>query len=538
VQATAIEETREASWVARTGSALRTPEGGIRVEVVLVALAVLAAAMVAFMNRGGLGGFPPDSAVYLSTAQHLRAGHGFTTSFDTLFDHFGPRQTAGFDGNVPLVAWAPGFPALLALLGFVGAGNDAANVVNIVCTGLIVFMTGYIVLRITRSATRAVIASIAIAIFPEVLVFSGIVMSETLFVTVALASILAAYRFAERPTAWRLAVVGGAGVLATMTRLAGVSVPVALGATVLVVVPGTWLQRVARGAVAGAPGVLFAVAWRSRDASSPIHWHPPGRIDLDTIGRTIGSWFGTGNPTTGRALGMVVVFGLFCLAMYTAFVARRVDATRALTVGLGFLTITSVVVVAIARTFTDAQVPFSARLLLPGIVSFVLLVASSRLERWPRADRVLAGVLIAIAVFALWPWSVRAGWYPSPSGSATTARAITSTAVSPYYPKISKVVRKLPPGRIVSDYPENTWFYADRASIHMPSKQDVTGGRPNADFNGQMREVAAVLRPGDFVVLYRCPSDAPFFPTVDEIRHYVTMTTVYEADDGCIFRVT
>jgi hypothetical protein len=538
VRATAIEDTRETSSVARTGSTLRTRDGAIRVEVVLLGIAALAAVLVAVMNRGGLGGIPPDSGVYLSTAEHLRNGHGFTTSFDTLYDHFGPRQAAGFGGDVPLVAWAPGFPTLLALLGFVGDGNDAANVVNIVCTGLSVFMGGLIVLRITKSGLRAVIAAIAIAIFPEVLVFTGIVMSETMFVTVALASILAAYHYAERPTGWRLTLVAGAGVLATLTRLAGVSVPAALAATVLVVVPGTWLQRIARGAAAGAPGVVFALAWRARDAASPIHWHPPGRVDVDTIGRTIGAWFGTGNPTAWRAVGIVVAFALFCLAMYTAFVVKRPDASRALAVGLGFLTITSVLVVAIARTFTDAQVPFSSRLLLPGIVSFVLLVTSSRLERWPRVDRVLAGVLIAIAVFVLWPWSVRGGWFPSSSGSTTTARAITSTAVAPYYPRISTVVRKLPPGRIVSDYPENTWFYADRSSIHMPSKQDVTGGRPNADFDGQMQEVADVLRRGDFVVLYRCPSDAPFFPTVDEIRRYVKMTTVYEARDGCIFRVS
>jgi hypothetical protein len=40
------------------------------------------------------------------------------------------------------------------------------------------------------------------------------------------------------------------------------------------------------------------------------------------------------------------------------------------------------------------------------------------------------------------------------------------------------------------------------------------------------------------VVLYRCPSDAEFFPTVDEIRRYVDLTTVYEQPSGCIFGVT
>jgi hypothetical protein len=508
------------------------------VEAVLAVIAVLAAALVLVMTRDGLGGLPPDSGVYLSTAEHLNAGRGFTTHFDTLFDHFGPRETAGFHGDVPLVAWSPGFPALMALFSFFGSESDGARVVNIVSTAVLVFLSGLVVLRITKSGVRAVVTAVVIAILPGVLVFSGIVLSETMYVAIALAALFAVYEYAERQTWVWFGLVALGGLLGVATRLAGVALPIALGIAVFLSLPGAWRRRLVLGAGVAAPGVLFALLWKARDASSPLTAHLPGKIDVQTIAQTIGTWFGTGQPTTGRVLSIMLGLGLFCLATYTGFRPREGAGERALATGLGSLMIMSVVVVAFARSFTDAQVPFNGRVLLPGIVSLALLVAASRFEWSATADRVLAGVLVAVAVLAVWPWAVRGGWILSPSGSRTTASAITSTAFGPFYPPITDAVRALPPGRIVSDYPENTWFYAGRPSIHMPSKEDVTAGRHNDDFDEQMREVADVLRRGDFVVLYRCPSDAEFFPTVDEIRRYVDLTTVYEQPSGCIFGVT
>ena len=535
----ATDETgRDKPWVTRTGTTIRMRANAVPIEVVLGVIAVCAAVLVLLMTRSGLGGLPPDSGVYLSTAEHLGAGRGFTTHFDTLFDHFGPSETAGFHGDVPLVAWSPGFPALMALFSFFGSESDGARVVNVVATGILVYLSGFIVLRITQSRARAVITAVVVTILPGVLVFSGLVLSETMYVAVALAALVAAYQYAERQTWVRFAFVAVAGVLGVATRLAGVALPIALGAAVFLSIPGAWRRRLALGAGAAAPGVLFALIWRARDASSPLTAHLPGKIDVQTIAQTLGTWFGTGRPTTGRVLSILLGLALFCLATYTAFRPRERAGERALSTGLGALMIMSVVVVAFARSFTDAQVPFNGRVLLPGIVSLALLVASARFEWSATANRVLAGALVAVAVLAVWPWAVRGGWILSPSGSTTTAKAISSTAFPPYYPPITATLRKLPPGRIVSDYPENTWFYADRPSIHMPSKEDVTAGRHNDDFEAQMREVGRVLQTGDFVVLYRCPSDAAFFPTVDEIRRFVDLTTVYEQPDGCIYRVT
>ena len=534
----ATDETgRDQSWVTRTGSAVRTRASSIPVEVVLAVVAVCAAALVLFMTRSGLGGLPPDSGVYLSTAEHLGAGRGFTTHFDTLFDHFGPRETAGFDGDVPLVAWSPGFPALMALFSFFGTESDGARVVNIVSTGALVFLSGFIVLRITRSSVRAVVTALVVAILPGVLVFSRLVLSETMYVAIALAALVAVYEYAQRQTWVRFALVALGGLLGVGARLAGVALPIALGAAVFLSIPGAWRRRLVLGAGAAAPGVLFALVWKARDASSPITAHLPGKIDIQTIAQTMGTWFGTGQPTTGRVLAILLGTALFCVATYTAFRPREHAAERALATGLGALMIMSFVVVAFARSFTDAQVPFNGRVLLPGIVALALLVGASRFEWSSTADRVLAGALVAVAVLAVWPWANRGGWILS--GTRTTAQAISTSAATPGRPPgITAALRELPPGRIVSDYPENTWYYADRPSIHMPSKEDVTAGRHNDDFGRQMREVGDVLRRGDFVVLYRCPSDAAFFPTVDEIREFVDLTTVYEQPDGCIYRVT
>src|SRR5262245_62745602 len=97
--------------------------------VALIAIGLVAVGLVLALTRHtpGIGG--PDGEVYLSTAEHLRSGDGYTASFDTLFDSITPAVAAR--GNVPLAHWGPGYPTLIAAGDVVfGTSLRAARFVN------------------------------------------------------------------------------------------------------------------------------------------------------------------------------------------------------------------------------------------------------------------------------------------------------------------------------------------------------------------------------------------------------------------------
>jgi len=150
-------------------------------------------------------GVSSDSVRYLSTAQSLLDGHGFTL----------------YDGN-PLLYAPPLFPTLLAALGLLGLDlPTASRILNALIFGLILFTADRWFAARFRLRPSADIAVIAVVLSASLLTVSSYVWTEPLFALLVLVFLIRLER-PETELAWGRTVTLGVIVgLACLTRYIG-----------------------------------------------------------------------------------------------------------------------------------------------------------------------------------------------------------------------------------------------------------------------------------------------------------------------------
>ncbi|MFP6661340.1 MAG: glycosyltransferase family 39 protein [Myxococcota bacterium] len=213
-----------------------------------------------------------------------------------------------------LAEWPPGYPYFLSL--FVPGGSEVsaeAIVARLVAAqiglgGLLVALCGALG-RAWFGAREGLVAASLAALYPNFVVFSHYLFSETLFSALILVALLGVVRFEERPTAGVLVLSGVALGLATLTRelalpVAGVCAawwvfraspgarPRAVGHAIalLAVIPAIvvpWTLRNDR--VLGSPVLVSNAGWlnlRSGNSLSEADWMRPAGSELEAFRRT------------------------------------------------------------------------------------------------------------------------------------------------------------------------------------------------------------------------------------------------------------
>ena len=180
-----------------------------------------------------------DAAWYELEADEVASGHGFIDPFDALHDPNAPVEPSAQHPPLTVlvltpVAWVTGESALAMRL--------AMAVLGAITVGLL----GVLGREIANDATGFVAAVIA-ALYPFLWVNDGLLMSETLCALTITSSIYLAYRFSDRPTFGRAAILGVLCGIAALAR-----------AEVILLVPllGIWFL-VARD------DAMRAVRWRA-----------------------------------------------------------------------------------------------------------------------------------------------------------------------------------------------------------------------------------------------------------------------------------
>jgi hypothetical protein len=214
----------------------------------LVVVLGIAGATLVLIQTNGLGpGVTTDSVAFLSAADSF----------------FSSGRFAMYDGT-PLLQWPPGYAAALALVRTGGVDAlRAAQVVNAVCFGLVIALTGIWLLRRLDSKWFAVVTAAALFVSIPLLNVATLALSEMLF-TVFVILYLATLERAHRTERLADAMIAGALVaLATLTRYAGLG----LGIGGAIVLGGlrpnrSSVKRVAAFSVAALAPVL---AWLARN---------------------------------------------------------------------------------------------------------------------------------------------------------------------------------------------------------------------------------------------------------------------------------
>jgi 4-amino-4-deoxy-L-arabinose transferase-like glycosyltransferase len=194
------------------------------IGLALLAFAIRLAFALSFGTR--LGG---DALFYRGVGEALANGKGYTDPGSIFAGH--PNPTA---------LHPPLFPIYLASWTKLGLGGvHDHQIVSCLLGGVTVVLVGLLGRRIAGPRVGLIAAGIA-GVDPWLFTADRIVNSESLYIPLIVLALVLAYRFLERPTPVRAAVLGLVIGLATLTRSDGILLLLLLAA------PLTWRAREGR----------------------------------------------------------------------------------------------------------------------------------------------------------------------------------------------------------------------------------------------------------------------------------------------------
>lgn len=474
-------------------------------------------------------GFGVDSAVYTGVAHNLLTGRGPTVPMTFYTDHYSPTTAFGFHGAVPSTHFPPLYPAVLALLESFGLSvGGAVRVSSAALHGLNLVLVAVVLSRVlTRRPWIGAFAGAALLLtIGTWLSTHTFALSEALFLTWTLVSLLALSRYLATPSPRVLAAVAACASAAVLTRWVGVSVP--LTASALVMARGGWTlrQRISRATIVAGAGVGAAYGWtlygKAAGGSTPrlLAYHPPQHF-IGSLLDVVGTWF-----VHPIAIVIVVVSLGALLAANLLGGSSPVAGTGSpssvgnddgtgswLLRGCAVFVVVYILVVYAARTFFDASIPTSGakgvlgsfeapRIYVPllPVVLALVLAAIDRLAGavTPRRFLQWAGAVVPAAciAFAVIPLSNVVTPYHD------TARLLQASGrqLSP----ISLAVRALPPdATIATNVPGTVYALTGRPCLMAPLDHVPVTGERDPNQQRDIATMAAVLQQHNgYLVLY------------------------------------
>lgn len=347
----------------------------------------------------------PDGAEYLGVADRLADGHGFTRAFGLpgrRLDHYGPL-----------------LPALLAPAEVVGvSARSFAWVVHVLLFALDTVLVGVVTRRLTRGRLApALVAGALFALTAALLVVYASVLSEPVYLTLLLVSVLLLADHLVRGRAGDLVGAAAFGGLAVLARFVGFAIVGTGGLAVLTDRERPWRRRLRDatrfGVVSLAPFAVWTVTARLGGAAPTdrdLEWHPISARQLGEAVRSVGSWVvGREANDDVQVLGAVLLaFGAVVLgglawreraAPGTSTAVTGAPEVRALRRVLVLGAASHLAVIALTMWFADRTTPGSTRILAPVYVCLLPLAvaaADSVLVRRPRLAPALVVVVVAL----------------------------------------------------------------------------------------------------------------------------------------------
>jgi hypothetical protein len=429
---------------------MRTPR-----FVLAVAFAAAAFIVVLWITRPPGPGLDPDAMSYLGAAR------SFAES-GTLRIPTGSWDSA--DGTSPLSHFPPGFSLVLA--GPVALGADPIGAARVV-EALAAAATAALVTWLAASGgglAGGALAGVFLFVTPGFALDHLRVLSEPLFLALAVLTVLLMVRSPDRPLRY-----GIAAALASLVRYAGVSLG---GAAALWALsrPGTLRRRLAAAALALAPTVLLQGAWTLRTYAESAGVRTFGlRGGLGpTLAEgwaTLTAWLvpGVAHPLIGTVIALVVV------GLAAVVVGRAVGRARSLLAAAGLASACYAGVVLFARLFADEGIPLDERLLSPLFLFISLGVAVAVGSLWSEARPAVrwTGACVLAA------WLVASGWR---SGAIVAEAREGGWGYASADWLASDLVRWLRTEgagySLFSNNPADAWFATGRRSWTLPEAAD------------------------------------------------------------------
>jgi 4-amino-4-deoxy-L-arabinose transferase-like glycosyltransferase len=367
---------------------------------VLGVILVIGMFLVWYSTTWGAG-LISDTFQYVASARNLAAGNGFSLPYG--------------DGDLePMIKYPPLFPIVLAMFELVGmSALQGARFINIFLFGVNIVLVFMSVRQLTNSYSSSLLAAFLFSISFVLIEVHSWALSESLYICLGLCTFLALTRyFREWNRAWLVA--GGflaAGVF--LTRYVGLSLIVA----VIIVIFLSHLNtktKLTDALLFGFIAVLPIALWTLRGYlltatlnDRVIQFHPLTKKNYTSAIDTIFGWFlprpvVEGNEKLLLFLSSALVLGVL-VSLLRAYSGRwSILADRMLRnneiVGLHVLYLFSYgAMIIVSKTWIDADIGLSDRILSPMFVSLLILFAVFLCFLWNQVEK----TRIVLAVIAL-----------------------------------------------------------------------------------------------------------------------------------------
>lgn len=494
---------------------------------VVVAAAIVASAFVASFasSRGMLT--TPDSATYLTAADHLAHGKGFTAAVAAETTLASPAEQLRHPDRVVVDGWPPGYSTAIAATILVGLSpTTGARVVNVVATaalgGVVVLLAWALTDSLLLAAALATLVLVSPAsgdlLPPGVWPMSVAALSESLYLLVCVVALaVGAWAAVEAPRVRRIGVLVAASCVAvaaaTMVHFLGVAVGLAVAAGFLVGRAGKrrWGAAAASAGAGPAALALLSAVQRLMETGTPpraIAWHPWGHPLGPAIDR-IGSWLllpGSWPIAVRAPIVLVAVAGPAALSL-THLLPRNGTFRDSLRVILAWFVPAHLVVLAATAALLDRLVTWSQRSMAPAQIALYLalgstaiaLAATHRHNQGEASGRTRARVQAITAITGL-------------TAVAMSALAIpglhSRLEFSQYEALIARQSRRESPWKglsnttlVFSNLPGKFWITSGHGALMLPLRHGLTTGQRNNAYQRQVNTVVDAVREGRGLIL-------------------------------------
>jgi 4-amino-4-deoxy-L-arabinose transferase-like glycosyltransferase len=375
------------------------PPGSRLVPYILLLLFIGIGMFLVWYSTIWGAGLISDSFQYTASARSLVSGDGFSLPY-------------GDGGLQPMTKYPPMFSILLAgfeLLG--GTALQGARILNIILFGLNIFLVFYSTRRLAHSNGFALLAALLFAISFVMVEAHSWALSEPLYISLSLASILLIQKYFEETGASWIVLAALAASAAFLTRYVGVSLVLSIGIVILLI-RTTVKQRVRDVVLFGGIAVLPVALWSLRAYlltrtlnDRTLAFHPLTRKNYVAMIDVLYGWFFPSSLVQGAEkiflLLTVAAFSILLLWFWKIHKAPNSglikDSTPEKRISLlhgVYIVLYSLVIIA-SKTWIDADIGLSDRILSPMLVSMLILLTSGLSFLWNNYGKARPFVVLA-----------------------------------------------------------------------------------------------------------------------------------------------
>jgi 4-amino-4-deoxy-L-arabinose transferase-like glycosyltransferase len=524
----------------------------------MIACVVIAIAIMTVSTRWGLA-LSSDSARYVRTARHVLGTE--------------PIVDIGLESKREAAHYPPFYPMTLAAAGFVLRQDPlhAARWLHVAIFAGSTLLIGTLVWRFGGRAWAAVLAATLFALSPVSITTHAWLLSEALFILLALLTIFLLALLLDRPTEhaaaphrdpgvappqnrWPLLIAMGLVTsLAMMTRYAGAALGPACALALLLLKTGQpWRRRMVDAGVFSAVALALPLAQFGRNlltggsaANRTIAFHPISLDHLKDGVAAVATWIAPLGVSGARdaanahpimSSAGVIIFAAVMIAGALLGWRHRREAIGRLAACLLLFIVCFVALLVFSISLVDFHTPMDTRVLSPVFAAWAVLAAvvlSRRVERMTPGPRAVAAVIALTGAVAIIAWPSielvrrlhREGdgfAHPQWRNSATMA-----------------AVRALPPDQqIFTNAPGAVYLLSGRQLIWtIPAETSASSRLPNPEYPALMARISVEVQAGRGVVVWldRYGRRRAYYPTAEHVRRRLGLRVRQRFNDGAIF---